>query len=75
MNTFKATFGTHVFIRKTKRVYAVAYVYVNKVTGETFDRPSFAGHGQTPKWNVPSAKYFNLEEWEPVVVPVEKINQ
>ena len=75
MNTFKATFGTHVFIRKTKRVYAVAYVYVNKVTGETFDRPSFAGHGQTPKWNVPSAKYFNLEDWEPVVVPVEKINQ
>ena len=75
MNTFKATFGTHVFIRKTKRVYAVAYVYVNKVTGETFDRPSFAGHGQTPKWNVPSAKYFNLEQWEPVVVPVEKINQ
>ena len=75
MNTFKATFGTHVFIRKTKRVYAVAYVYVNKVTGETFDRPSFAGRGQTPKWNVPSAKYFNLEEWEPVVVPVEKINQ
>ena len=73
MNEFQATFGSLVFTRKTKRVYAFAYVYVNKVTGETFDKPSFAGHGQTPRWNVPHPKYFNLEEWEPVVVDVLKI--